>query len=156
MLLCMSCAVLQWMSCAVLPVYIVCDVTVDGVCDAAVDSVCGVALDWRVGCGMWQWCQWMCHERRCHFTLVFGCVPHCDRDVHRLYELLVRDESEGSGRLSEDVEALRQRSVDLANVLDAVSVKLVATDKAVVDTVTAALPAGTPAPRITVLNKQVQ
>ena len=68
----------------------------------------------------------------------------------------MRDESEGSGRLSEDVEALRQRSVDLANVLDAVSVKLVATDKAVVDTVTAALPAGTPAPRITVLNKQVQ
>jgi hypothetical protein len=83
------------------------------------------------------------------------CAVH-GRDVHRLYELLIRDDRESKGgKLSDEVETLRKRSVEVANCLDAVSGKLQSSDKAVVDVITAALPAGSPAPRINVLNKQV-
>ncbi len=93
----------------------------------------------------------------CVSHLLVDCCLYPRRDVHRLYELLVLDDSSSrsSRRLSEEDEALRRRAVEVANTLDAVAVKVQADNQAAIDAVNAALPSGSPTPRITAVAKQV-
>ncbi len=87
------------------------------------------------------------------------CLCRClvlPRDVHRLYEVLIRDGDAASGmQLSEGDESLRNAAVAIASSLDDASTVLGTAAPAVVAAVQAALPHGAPTPRLLALSKQV-
>ena len=74
-----------------------------------------------------------------------------------MYEVLIRDGDAASGmQLSESDEALRNTAVAIASSLDDSSSVLSSGGPAVVSAVQAALPSGTPTPRLVALGKQVR
>jgi hypothetical protein len=77
------------------------------------------------------------------------------RDVHRLYDVIVRDSKDGP-RLSEEDEALRLQAVSTADILLAVADAVQSNTEAALAVVAKVLPDGTPTPRVVTLGKQVR